>query len=958
MKFILFALCLLWGYLSHAQVKEKYISNSKFSGFATSTTLVHDGNRIIVGTTIGADKSENAFISCIASSDSILWSKEIGTANNDRFLAVSPTSDSGCVVVGYFDQTLGTPYKDTKAAVYKFDKTGTVLWSYVYEATVWGEYFRSVVEMPGSKNIICAGMTNYGTGTLNNGLLVNLSSSGTLNWAKKYVTSAKSEIMDIAEYKGNIICTGLYTGTTYYDGFLFSAKESNGALNWGRSFDYVSYNNPLCTTQWCEQVQIVNDKIYVDAYLSPPWGTTTSKDFVTPTILSFDSAGLSPTCLEWPISGKRWSNVLHSKVVSDTEIYLFQHADNVQWSKTYSNTSMTGGSDVVCTRIRSLTYSAGFMVFSRSFANPGQQTIVATDYQAGKLIGFGGSFGDPSNLIGIQDIFKFESDGSLPVTATSCVENKTGQLFGNPSVKMNTSFAFSSISDVTLTNPVTPTVTPVVYTWIDPCKIVLPNDIDPGFYFTRTGCFTYQFTDTTKTKFSGIKYWNWYFGDGGTASVKNPLHTYTSAGTYLVKLVVTDSLGEKDSVTQTLIIIPYKFLTVSNDTTLCAKETAHKLILHASGGKTFRWTPSSGLSDSTSANPIATVASNIHYTVVATDSLGCEDVDSVFIKIITVDVSATPNTIAGCEGKEVRLKASGALSYQWDPPTGLDDDKIAEPLLIISGSKIYTVTGTDAFGCTDKDSLYVTQTPRPIITILPDPVEGCIGKEIELSVSGAVLYQWEPSEGLDKSNIPNPVMTLSGITRYIVTGTDSNGCIAKDSLDIHVFPAPKVNAVSDFYTIDCNRSSVTLSASGALSYSWTPAIYCENNFAAITKATPPHSKVFTVWGTDANGCIGEDTVGIVFTGQSLVKVPNAFTPNLDGMNDNIKPIIVCDFELTSFSIYGRWGEQIYTTNSISNPWDGNYNGRPCEVGVYYYLVKGRNAAGEEVLLKGDITLIR
>jgi gliding motility-associated-like protein len=87
-------------------------------------------------------------------------------------------------------------------------------------------------------------------------------------------------------------------------------------------------------------------------------------------------------------------------------------------------------------------------------------------------------------------------------------------------------------------------------------------------------------------------------------------------------------------------------------------------------------------------------------------------------------------------------------------------------------------------------------------------------------------------------------------------------------------------------------------------------------------------------------------------------MPNAFTPNGDHLNDEARPVLYCDFVLQEFSIYNRAGKRVFTTNSLQKGWDGNFNGTPCDPNVYFYMIRGKDNKGQDVISKGDITLIR
>lgn len=416
------------------------------------------------------------------------------------------------------------------------------------------------------------------------------------------------------------------------------------------------------------------------------------------------------------------------------------------------------------------------------------------------------------------------------------------------------------------------------------CGYTTPvNTIKANFKDSTASCLTKQFTDLTTFSSTAIKFWNWEFGDGGKSTLQHPSHTYPAAGSYTVKLVVVDSFGYKDSISKLVTFGIFKFANAGRDTIVCS---------------------------------------------------GSEDI-------------------------ELQLFASGGASYSWSPGTGLSNPNIANPIATIKNTSTYIVTAKDKNGCEDKDTITITVKSGSVkVDAFPSDTSGCVGTEIQLSATGAVSYLWQPPSGLDKDNIANPKLIISGVVRYVVTGTDSAGCAATDTITVKGFTLPKVDAKSDNTIADCNEKEVLLTATGAETYEWYPAIYCDNSHAASTNVRPPATSVFSVKGIDKNGCINEDTITVFYEGKSSIRVPNAFSPNNDGINDKISPIIVCDFILTEFTIYNRWGKRIFSGQSMSNPWNGTLNGTPCDVGVYYYYIKGKNSMDEEVLFKGDITLIR
>jgi gliding motility-associated-like protein len=117
---------------------------------------------------------------------------------------------------------------------------------------------------------------------------------------------------------------------------------------------------------------------------------------------------------------------------------------------------------------------------------------------------------------------------------------------------------------------------------------------------------------------------------------------------------------------------------------------------------------------------------------------------------------------------------------------------------------------------------------------------------------------------------------------------------------------------------------------------------------------------YSVKVADAHDCKDSITAEVYYDNCCRPSIPNAFTPNNDGKNDVFRIIYKGDIVLKEFSIYNRYGQQIFTTSSINQTWDGTFHGQEEELGVYYYYIRmicGNNH-DHEVTFKGDVTLIR
>ncbi len=237
-----------------------------------------------------------------------------------------------------------------------------------------------------------------------------------------------------------------------------------------------------------------------------------------------------------------------------------------------------------------------------------------------------------------------------------------------------------------------------------------------------------------------------------------------------------------------------------------------------------------------SINPA--VAATTQYSVEA-NVTGCPTMyDTVQVVVSTPPVFAG-NDIAVCAGSPATLSGSGAASYAWD--NSVNDGVPFTPASTLD----YVVTGTDSIGCMRNDTVTVTVNTLPNVSAGSDQTV-CIGASVTLAGSGAATYSW------DNSVTDNVAFTPATTTTYMVTGTDANGCQNMDMVDVIVNPLPTVSAGND-QTV-CAGSSVTLSGSGVVSYTW------DNNVTDNTPFTPASTNTYNVTGTDANGCSNTDDV--------------------------------------------------------------------------------------------------
>jgi gliding motility-associated-like protein len=276
----------------------------------------------------------------------------------------------------------------------------------------------------------------------------------------------------------------------------------------------------------------------------------------------------------------------------------------------------------------------------------------------------------------------------------------------------------------------------------------------------------------------GISY-QWYPSAGlNNPNISNPVATPASTTTYYV-IVSNGICSDTDSVVVT--ILPSPVADAGADTVICI---GNNVQLNASGGTSYSWSPSTGLSNPNISNPIAAPSSTTTYYVIVSSG-NCFSTDSV-----TVIVSPPPTADAGldvtiCEGESVQLSASGSNSYSWSPSIGLSDANIPNPIASPSATTHYVVTVYNG-QCYDSDTITVTVVPSPFVDLGPDINIDKNTPVILTANTSATSFAWSPTNNLSCNTCQSITVVPDTTTTYYVTVSDSNGCTGTDSVTIFI----------------------------------------------------------------------------------------------------------------------------------------------------------------------------
>jgi gliding motility-associated-like protein len=296
-------------------------------------------------------------------------------------------------------------------------------------------------------------------------------------------------------------------------------------------------------------------------------------------------------------------------------------------------------------------------------------------------------------------------------------------------------------------------------------------------------------------------------------------------------------------------------------TAYCTVGTASPTITGNAGGT---YSSTAGLSINASTGIINLAASTpntytVTYTTPAVPGPACP---TTFVITINPLPTIVANDVTVCEGGTIAVNASGAATYSWSPATYLSSATGSSVNFVNGVTTNYTVSGTDVNGCVNTDLVTVTVNGNAPIDAGPD-VAICIGSSVTLNASGATTYAWDNgvSNGI-------PFTPTVGTITYTVIGT-TLGCTSTDQVVVTVNPLPVVFAGNN--VIVCEGSTVTLTGSGANTYTWNPVI--SNGIAFIPTLG---TTTYTVTGTSAAGCINTDQVDVIVGPVPVV----SFTPDV------------------------------------------------------------------------------
>jgi gliding motility-associated-like protein len=269
---------------------------------------------------------------------------------------------------------------------------------------------------------------------------------------------------------------------------------------------------------------------------------------------------------------------------------------------------------------------------------------------------------------------------------------------------------------------------------------------------------------------------------------------------------------------------------------------------------------------------------------------------------------------------------------------------------------------TTSNGCVDSLKKTIHIDPLVVASVSNDTVT-CYGELVELRASGGLWYHWEPWQLVVYTDSHTTYVAPATTTTFTVTVTDS---CSSDTATVTVFinqlPTLEVSNDTSIYL----GGEAHLWAHGypdVIDYTWSPThsiIAPSTEEDPTITVKPDQTTTYTVTVTDVNGCQKTDFVTVKIL-ESLITVPNAFSPNGDNENEEVYVITLGDVTINYFKIYNRWGELVFETNGVGpgTGWDGTFRSQQQPVGVFTYIVSVPDGPHQSATyISGNISLLR
>lgn len=489
--------------------------------------------------------------------------------------------------------------------------------------------------------------------------------------------------------------------------------------------------------------------------------------------------------------------------------------------------------------------------------------------------------------------------------------------------------------------------------------------------FCSTG--TVSFTNNSVAPgFSSILSYQWNFDDGNPVSnLKDPpSHTF-GPGEYDVSLTATTQYGCTDTITRGIFVYENPVINITGASEACLKDSLNFIATIISPDEI---TDSVWTIDGINAGKGNMIRHgfdtdgifNIGYEVQTKYGCSASVTKPVIIRPLPVP-DASPESATICKGGNISLSASDGVHYEWLPAAGMQGANTATPVVSPATNTKYIVKVTNQYGCFQYDSVMIWVDERVGLKYSENKII-CEGASVSLTASGNTnQIIWSPADGLNTASGTEVIASPSVTTIYTIKGISTNVCPDESGqVTVTVAENPVIDLGPDLTVPAGTMVTIPTNASdNVVSYSWNPSKGLNCLSCPSPSFMADKDVIYQLTVKTNYGCEASDAISIrVLCNKDAVFIPNAFTPNNDGLNDIFYITGYGITKVKRLTIFDRWGKVVFEKRDFDagdprNGWNGRIgNNQVTSTTVFVYVTELECASGDNIILKGTITLIR
>ncbi len=458
--------------------------------------------------------------------------------------------------------------------------------------------------------------------------------------------------------------------------------------------------------------------------------------------------------------------------------------------------------------------------------------------------------------------------------------------------------------------------------------------------------------------------YQWDFGDATTSNLEDPIHNYNQAGSYTVTLIASSpgACNVSDTIIRQVYILANKKDTLTSISKCEDDQIQIGLLPINDPTITYLWSPSTNLNNINAPNPFCSSPTNTNYQLLISNG-SCTDtlLQEVIIKEFLLDAGEDTSYC----NTPVLLTAqfsSDVTSVVWSSNSNFSDTISLSPSISVGHIAVFYVKVTDGF-CEEVDSVEVKM--ENINFEITGNQGLCIGDSLYLAVDNLIptvpliSYDWSPTPLFYINDSSSIIDYIDSSMWYSVIGINADGCIMKDSVFVNRYDNPVIDSLwLDRDTI-FRGETTHLNIKTPNSFNWVDL----NTVADRVALTPTNDQCYYVEVFNTYDCLISDSICIkvldVFCNFSNIKVPTAFSPNQDFINDTYfiedKTGIISEFRL---EIFNRLGQKVFETTNKYEHWDGVFRGVKLNPQVFDFYLELGCVDNRSLFKKGNITLIQ